>query len=77
MTFIRNSKTGGYVLPLWKILCNDKNGGGKIANFVKAAKLSSSTSDSLAASLPPIGNRFMFIETSSNNHSITVYVNFE
>ena len=35
-TFIRNSNTGGYVSPLWKNICNDKNGGGEISNFVKA-----------------------------------------
>ena len=49
-TFIRNSKTGGYVLPLWKTYCNDRNGGGKIPNFIRATKSSSSTIHSGATS---------------------------
>ena len=30
--------TGGYVLPYWKIICNDKNNNGKITNFIKSTK---------------------------------------
>ena len=77
ITFIRNSNTGGYVLSLWKIYCNDKNGGGKISKFIEAKKSSSSTCHSGATSLLPIGNIFMFIETSSNLHGNIVYVSFE
>ena len=74
---MRNSNTGGYVLPLWKIYCNDKRGGGKKANFIKATKSSSSTNHSGATSLPPNGNSSMFNETSSNNHGNKVHVSFE
>ena len=69
--------TGWYALPVRKIYSNDKNGGGKMAIFVKATKSSSSTSDSGATSLPPIGKGFMFNKTSSNIHGNFVYVSFE
>ena len=39
----------------------------KNGKFLKSTKTSSSKGDSGAMSLPPIGNSFMFIETSSNN----------
>ena len=73
ITFIRNSNTGGYVLPLWKIYCSDKNGGGKISNLIIATKSTCSTNHSGATSLPPVGNRFKFIGTSSNIHGNNVY----
>ena len=77
ITSERTSNTGGYVLPLWKVYCNDKNGGGKKSTFIKATKSSSSTNHSGATSIPPVGNSFTFIETSSNNHGNNVYVSFE
>ena len=77
ITIIRNSNTGGYALPLWKSYCNDKNGGGKISKFIKATKSSSPKSHSGATTLPPMGNGFMYIETSSNNQGNNVYVSFE
>ena len=39
ITFIRNSNTGGYVLPLWKIYCTDKNGVGKKSKFHQSNKI--------------------------------------
>ena len=59
------------------IKCNDKNNNGKIQNFIKSTKTNSPTGYSGAASLPPIGNNFMYIETSSNNHGNIVFVSFE
>ena len=50
---------------------------GKIQNFVKSTKTNSPTGYSGAASLPPIGNSFMYIETSWANHSNGVFVSFE
>ena len=50
---------------------------GKIQNFIKTTKTKNPTGDSGATSLPPIGDRFMYIETSSNNHGNKVFVNFE
>ena len=76
-TFIRSSSTSGYVLPLWKLYSSDKNGSGKISNFVKATRSSSSTTHSGATSLPAVGDGFLIFETSSNNHGNIVYVRFE
>ena len=57
--------------------CIDKKNNGKIQNFIKATKTSSLTSLSGATSLPPIGNIFRYIETSSNIHGNNVFVPFE
>ena len=76
-TNMKAGNMGGYLLPYWKILCNDKNNTGKIQNFLKSTKTTSPTSESGATSLPPIGNAFMYIETSSNNHGNNVFVSFE
>ena len=63
-TVMKSGNTGGYLSPYWKIICNDKNGNAKIQIFIKSTKSSSPTGNSGATSLPPIGNAFMFIETS-------------
>ena len=34
-TVMKSGNTGGYLLPYWKIICNDKNNNGKIQNFIK------------------------------------------
>ena len=64
-TVLKVCNGGGYLLPKWAIKCNDKNGTGKITTFGGATKTHSPTSDSGATSLPPIGDSFMYIETSS------------
>ena len=74
---MKAANTGGYLLPYWKIICNDKNNSGKIQSFIKSTKTNSPTSDSGATSLPPIGDAFMYIETSSNGHGDNVFVSFE
>ena len=51
--------------------------GGKITNFIKATKSFSSTNHSGATSIPPVGNSFIFVDTSSNNHGNNVFVSFE
>ena len=76
-TIIRTGNSGASVLPFWKIVCNDKNNNGKISNFIKSTKSNSPTGDSGATSLPPIGNSFLYIETSSANHGDNVFVSFE
>ena len=58
-----------FFLPLWRIVCNDRNKNGKQNNFIKSTKTSSPTGDSGATSLPPIGTAFMYIETSGNNNN--------
>ena len=78
ITTMKAGNTGGYLLPYWKIICNDKNNNGKIQNFIKSTKTNSPTSDSGAMSLPPTGNAFMYIETSSSNHGHNrVFVSWE
>ena len=49
-----------------------------MGDFLKSTETNSPTSNSGATSLPSIGNSFMYIETSSNNHSHErVFVSFE
>ena len=66
-TVIQNGNTGGYVLQNWLIECLDKKDSGKISNFIKTTRTTSPTGDSGATNLPPIGDSFMFVETSGNN----------
>ena len=61
-TVIKNGNNGGYLLQQWKIECNNKNGDGKINDFIKSTKTNSPTNNSGATSLPPIGDAFMYIE---------------
>ena len=58
-------------------IVNDKNNNVIIHNFVKSTKTHSSTGNSGATNIPPIGDSFMYIETSSNNHGNNVFVSFE
>ena len=60
--------TGLYLMSRWIIECKDRNGNGKVNNFIRSTKSSSPTGDSGATSLPPIGNSFMYIESSGNNN---------
>ena len=76
-TINTDPNTGGYLLQNWVIKCNDRNGVGKTQKFIKSTKTNSPTSYSGAESLPPIGNSFMYIGTSSNNHGNSVFVRFE
>ena len=77
-TIIKYPNTGGYLLQNWVIQCNDKSNNGKIQNFIKSTKTNSPTGYSGATTLPPIGDSFMYIETSSNNHGHErVFVSFE
>ena len=45
--------------------------------LIKTTKTNSPTGDSGATSVPPIGNAFMYIESSSDNHGDDVFVSFE
>ena len=76
-TNIKYPNKGGYLLQKWVIKCNDKNNNGKIQKFKKLTKTNNPTGYSGATSLPPIGNSFMYIETSSNNHGNNVFVSFD
>ena len=77
ITVMKAGNNGGYLLPYWKIICNDKNNSGKISNFIKSTKSNSPTGDSGATNVPPIGNAFMYIQTSSNNHGNNVFATFQ
>ena len=60
------------------IKCNNKNIDSKVGTFKKSTITDSPTGHSGATLLPPIGNSFMYIETSSNNHgSDNIFVSFE
>ena len=74
ITTKKAGNTGGYLLPYWKSVCNDKNKNGKKRNFIKSTKTNSPTRDSGASSLPPIGSAFVYIETSSGNHGNNVFL---
>ena len=76
-TVMKAGNSGAYLLPYWKILCNDKNNSGKESNFIKSTKTNSPTTDAGATILPPIGTASMYIETSSNNNGDSVFVSFE
>ena len=76
-TIIKYPNNGGYLLQNWNIRCNDKSNNGKIQNFLRSTKTNSPTGDSGAIRLPPIGDCFMYVETSSNNFGNNVYVSFE
>ena len=76
-TIIKYPNSGGYLLQNWLIKCNDKNNAGKIQNFIRSTKTHSPSSNSGPESSPPIGDSFMYIETSSNNHGDNVFVSWE
>ena len=68
---------GDSLLPKWRILCNDRSNNGIINNFIRSTKTNSPTGNSGAAVQPPIGDSFMFIETSSNNFGPNVFCSWE
>ena len=65
---MKAGNTGANLLQNWKKIANDRNNKGIIHNFVRSTKTHSPTGHSGATSLAPIGNSFMYIETSSHNH---------
>ena len=76
-TEIKYPNMGSDLLQKWIIKCNNKNNISKVGDFIKSTKTNSPTGHSGATSLPPIGNSFMYIETSSNNHGDDVFVSWE
>ena len=77
ITEIRFPNEGKYLLQKWNIIYSDINGNGKLNNILKSTKTSSPTTHTGSMSLPPIGNSFMYIETSSGGHGSNVFVSFE
>ena len=74
---MRYPNIGSDLLQKWNIKCNNKNNQSRINDFKKSTKTNSPTGYSGATSLPPSGNSFMYIETSSNNHGDDVFVSWE
>ena len=77
ITEIRYPNKGITLLPKWLIKNLNRIGGSKLGNFLKSTLTSSPTGDSGATSLPPIGNSFMYMETSSKNHGNNIFCCFE
>ena len=70
--------TGGDFLQKWYNKCNIKHNDSKVGIFINSTRTNSPTGYSGATTLPSIGNNFMYIETSSNNHGHErVCVSFE
>ena len=77
-TTIIKQGNGQYLLPRWKVICNDKNTNGVTTNFIRATKINNPTSQPGTTSLPPIGESFMYVETSSNDRGHErVFVSWE
>ena len=69
---------GSDLLQKWNMKCNIKINQSRITDFIKSTETNSPTDHSGATSLSPIGNSFMYIETSSNSHGLeSVFVSFE
>ena len=77
MTEIKFPNTSSDLLQKWKIDRNNKINQSRINDFIKSTKTNSPTDESGSTSLPPIGNAFMYIETSGNNCGNNVYVSSE
>ena len=77
ITEIKFPNSGNALLQKWKIYCNNKNIQSRISDFIKSTKTNSPTGFSGATSLSPIGDAFMYVETSSNNHGSNVFVSWE
>ena len=73
-TSMISPNSGLYLLQKWSIECKDRNNNGKVNNFIKSTKSSSPTGMSGAEGLPPIGNAFMYIESSGNNNGDYTFV---
>ena len=77
-TEIKFPNIGSDSIQKWYIKSNTKNNISKVSDFIKSTKTNSPTGYSGATSIPPIGNGFMYIETSSNNHGYErVFVSWE
>ena len=77
-TEMRYPNIGSDLLQKWNIKCNNKNDVSKVGDFIKSTKTNSPTDCSGATSMPPIGNSFMYIETSGNNSgNDNIFVSWE
>ena len=77
VTQILFPNTGYDLLPKWRIVCNNRFNGSIPSDFIRSTVTNSPTNSSGATIIPPIGNAFMYLETSANNHNAfgdTVFV---
>ena len=58
-TIFKTGNSGGYLLPNWRNICNDRINNGNISSCIKSTKTNSPTTHSRAASILPVGNSFM------------------
>ena len=65
---------GSQLLQKWNIYCKNKINQSRIFDFIKSTRTNSPTGDSGATALPPIGNVFMYIESSGNNNGDYTFV---
>ena len=65
---MRSPNSGQSLLQKWILKCVNKNYKAKIDTFLKSTTSTSPTAESGATTIPPIGWRFMYIESSGNNH---------
>ena len=77
ITEIKFPNSGDALLQKWKIYCNNKNNQSRINDFIKSTRTNSPTGFSGATSIPPIGDAFMYIETSGNISGNGVFVSWE
>ena len=78
MTIFKSGNVGSDALPGWRIFCNNINNNGKLSNFIKSTKTSSPSTNSGAESIPPIGDCFMYIETTgANSGDDKIFVSWE
>ena len=76
-TIIKFPNNGDSLLANFRIFCNDRNNNGNVQNFVRSTKTASPTSNSGAIVPPPIGDSFIYFETSSNNFGPNVFCSWE
>ena len=74
---MKHPNNGPSLIANWRIFCNDRNKNGKLNIFIRSTKTSSPTSNAGATVIPPIGNAFMYVETSSNNFGENVFCSWE
>ena len=78
ITEIKFPNIGTELLQNWKIYCNNKNNPSRITDFKRSTKSNSPTSEAGATSPAPIGNAFMYIETSGiNSGNDIIFVSWE
>ena len=75
---IKFPNTGSDLLLKWNIICINKHNDSRLKDFIKSTRTNSPTPNTGSTLSPPMGNSFMYIETSRNNHGYNnVFVSLE